>query len=117
VRIVISDKLVNRRANERSAVAFTARFYDDSTDTWSTTTPTTVKYRVDDLESGSALIDWTSATPGTSVTITATAASNAIQNDCNREERRQLTVKADDGLATQWQETKTWWVRNLSGQV
>jgi len=90
--------LGDRSATEASAAQFTAEFYDNA---WATTTPTSIRYRVDDVRSGAELAGWTAVTPATSVTITVTAAQNAIVDDVNNTERRLLTVQADNALASQ----------------
>jgi hypothetical protein len=58
-------------------------------------TPTSMRYRIDDLNQGSAILDWTSLTPATSVNVVITAAQNAIRNTMCVE-RRQIVVEAAD---------------------
>ena len=50
-----------------------------------------------------------------SASIAITATHNAIQDDGNVSERKQLTVAADYGLATQVTETAEWVVTNVHG--
>ncbi len=95
MRVHISDQLVARTAPEGSAVTFAASFY---TDAGVATTPTSVRYRVDDPETGRNLLAWTTASPGTSITATFPAASNT---QCRDSEMRELLVEIDHGLATQ----------------
>jgi hypothetical protein len=59
------------------------------------TTPTTMRYRLDDLNQGCAILDWTALTPATSVNVVITSAQNAIRNGLCVE-RRQLTFEASD---------------------
>lgn len=59
------------------------------------TTPTTMRYRIDDLSQGSAILDWTSLTPGTAVNVVITAAQNAIRNGLSSE-RRQIVFESSD---------------------
>lgn len=59
------------------------------------TTPTTMRYRIDDVDQGIAILDWTSLTPATSVNVVITSAQNAIRNDLCVE-RRQLVFEASD---------------------
>lgn len=59
------------------------------------TTPTTVRYRIDDLNQGTAVLDWTTVTPGTSMNIVVTSAQNALRN-CLSIERRQVVIEATD---------------------
>lgn len=117
MRITIKSPLVRNRINEKSAFNLTAKFWDDSTDAWSASTPTTIKYRVDSLDSGYPIIDWTSITAASSVTVPSSVAANTIQNDCKSRERRQITVKADDALSTQYQATYSYFIENLVGQT
>src|SRR5690348_16152709 len=93
----------NRIVNERSAFAFTARFRDK--DAEADVTPTTVQYRVDDIYSNVPIADWTTVTPGTTVTIAITADQNKIQDNSRRTEKKQITVAADYGLATAFVDT------------
>jgi hypothetical protein len=77
--------------------------------------PTTVHYRVDCLTSKKELITWTSVSAGENITINMTAAFNAIQVESNPWERKQLIVKADDGLSTQTIGQVRYKVKNLRG--
>lgn len=58
-------------------------------------TPTAMRYRIDDLNQGNAVLDWTTLTPATSVNVVITAAQNALRNGCGTE-RRQLVFEATD---------------------
>lgn len=115
--MTFTDFLFARQANEKSAFNVVTKFWNDATETWTASTPTTVKYRIDDPEQDCQIVDWTTATPGTSVTIPITTTANTIQNNCRQFEKRQLTVKADDALSSQYQETYCWTVKNLAGQT
>lgn len=116
MRITFQDRLSAGTTNEGSALTVVAKFWDDSTETWTAITPTTVKYRLDNAD-GSQITDWTTVSPASSVTISLTGAQNTIVSDCRDYETKQLTVKADDGLSTQFQSTFTYRVRNLVGQT
>lgn len=96
------------RINERSVMAIVARFRDRATD--ADVTPTNVRYRLDG-ECGE-ILGWTTATPGTSVTLTLTSAQTAIENDTRSIEPKVLSVAADYGLSTQFIETYRFEVRN-----
>lgn len=76
-------------------------------------TPTTVRYRLDCLTTSSTVLDWTSASPASSVSIAVTGAQNAIIDDANDYEVKQLVVQADAGLSTQQTQRKTWRVENI----
>lgn len=93
MRIAITDRLVSRRALEGSSVPFTARYYNDATDSWSAVTPTSVRWRVDNPSTGCEIVSWTSETPDTTNTITLTAAANELL-DCAEQEQRELVVEA-----------------------
>lgn len=62
-------------------------------------TPSTMRFRVQDLIQCVAVVDWTSLTPSTAVTVTVTAAQNALRNGMCRE-RRSLVVEATDADST-----------------
>jgi hypothetical protein len=57
--------------------------------------PSTLRYRIDDLNQGTAVLDWTSLTPATSVNVIITGAQNAMRNGLSLE-RRQIVVEATD---------------------
>lgn len=116
MRITLVDKLSARTVNEGSFLTAIAKFWDDSTETWTAQIPTTIHYRLDNIN-GSQITDWTSVSAAGSATITLTGTQNAIVDDCLEYETKQLTVMANRGLSTQYQDTFTYKVRNLSGQV
>ena len=75
-------------------------------------TPTTVRYRLDDLDSKQELIGWTSATPSTAIAITIPGAKNAMISNRKRE-RKVLTVQFDQGLDSEVNAEYIYWVKNL----
>lgn len=95
--------------------SFTATAYFRTRSTKAAATPTTVHYRVDDLNTGKILTDWTTLTTGTSVSVPITSVHNEIQNDSSAFETRRLTVQADQGLSTQANGSTTWKVQNIIG--
>jgi hypothetical protein len=111
MRISFTDRLTRRQTNEGTAFVVTAYFWDDSTETWTASTPTTIRYRIDS-PSGQEIVAWTTGTPATSLSITCSATANAILNDCSQLERKILTVQCDAGLATQYADTYAWDVKN-----
>lgn len=111
----ITFTLTKDRWKERSQVPVTVRFRDRALA--DEVTPTNVKYRLDCLSTGAQLLDWTSVTPGETVSITVTPTQNAIQISRNLQERKQLMVAADYGLATQFVESIDWEITNLQGLV
>jgi hypothetical protein len=97
-----------RKVNERSVMTIVARFRDRSAGT--DVTPTNVRYRLDG-ECGE-ILGWTTATPGTTATITLTPAQTAVLNGSRNIETKTLSVAADYGLATQFVESMDFQVRN-----
>ena len=113
MRVILTDRLVARTANDGQAIAFAAKVYTDTAEPWTLVVPTTLRYRIDDLDTGCNVLDWTTVTPASTATITITAAQNTISN-C-RNARRQIVVEADHGLATNCITTREYTIRNLSG--
>lgn len=117
MRITFRANTARNQVNESSALTITAKVWDDSTETWTAQVPTTLKYRIDCLDSGAQILNWTSITAASSTALSITGAQNVIQNDCHEFERKQVTLMANSGLSTQYQDSFTWSVRNLSGQT
>lgn len=119
MRVTLTSKLVGSRVNEASAFTLVASFFDDSTDTWSASSPTTAHYRIDRISSNpgcsSEVADWTTLTPATSISIPITSTHNAIANEGAPYERRMVTVKANAGLSTQYEACYLYTVQNLAG--
>jgi hypothetical protein len=59
------------------------------------TIPTSMRWRLDDLSQGTAIVDWTSLTPATSVNVVISSSQNAIRNGMCVE-RRQFVAEAAD---------------------
>lgn len=97
------------------ATTFTATSYYRTRSTQAAATPTTIHYQVSCLTTKTVLQDWTSISPATNNDISITSTMNAIQQDVNKRERKQIIVKADDGLSTQAIGKATWIVENLYG--
>lgn len=82
--------MANDQFNEGSTVKATVSFFDE-TDT--PVTPTSARYRVDDLASGTPIVPATSMSGlSTTATVTISAAQNAILSDVQAKETRILTV-------------------------
>lgn len=79
--------------NEGRALRFTVSFEQDG----AAFIPDTVRYRVDDEQSGSSVVDWTDVTPADSIVIVLSGDDNQLVSESNRRERRTLTVEADAG--------------------
>lgn len=63
--------------------------------------PTTIRWRLDCKTTGLELVDWTTVTPASVVSITIPASANEIQNSANTQETKLLTFQADAGTDTQ----------------
>ena len=74
---------------------------------------TNIKYRLDNLQTGTQVLDWTDVTPAVSVSIAITSAQNAILNNSNRIEKMQLTVAADRGETNATYGKVTWNIENV----
>jgi hypothetical protein len=105
-------KLPNPSYKERSSFTVTAYFRDSSD---AAEAPTTVHYRIDDISRRNRITDWTSVTPGVSVSITVTATENKVYNHNASRQRRQITVAADKGLDGETRDTAEWFVENIEG--
>lgn len=109
-QIVFSSR--RDRISEGSGITVTARFLDAG----AATTPTNVKYRLDNLDSGITGADWTTVATGQ----TASIAIAGSTNECRTQlpiEQWQLTVAADYGLSSQYTETFIYEVRNTHLRV
>lgn len=103
------------RPQVREGSAFTATAYCRDRATAAASVPTNLYYRVDCLTTGKELAGWTSVSAASSASISITATHNAIQDQSNAYETKQLTVSADHGLSTQVRETAVWTVSNIRG--
>lgn len=96
---------------ESSRHVVTAYFRDRATAAAST--PTNVRYRLENLTTGEMIVDWTAASAASSVDITITPTQNALRDQCHREETMELSVAADYGLSTQYIESTTYTIENV----
>lgn len=84
----------NVKRNEASTVLIPLTHLDEDNATF---TPSTLKYRIDDLTNNRQVLDWTTvSTPSTTNTLTITSTQNALYNRSKPRELRQLTVYAQD---------------------
>ena len=111
MRITLTDRLVARSTPEGAATAFAVKVYDDSTEPWVLTVPTSLRYRIDDPEYNCTILDWTTLTPDDDSTITVTGAQNSITG-CSPRQRRRLTVEANHGLSSVAVANREWFVVN-----
>ena len=100
-------------ALEETSFTLTVFFRTRATKTAST--PTTIRYRIDDLRSDREIRDWTSVSVAPNVSIVISATDNEIKDDSALFERRQIIVQADQGLSTQVNGKAIWKVKNLLG--
>lgn len=115
MRIVLQSKLSRGEVHEGSAFTLTAKFYDDSSDPWTLSAPSAIRYKINDLSSGNTVADWTAVAPASSVSISITAAQNAVVNPSLQSEQHEIVVQANDGLSTQYAESFRWHVLNATG--
>ena len=103
---------MSRTHNELSQVIVTVRPLDSNGDA---TTPTTARYRVDDCRTRKELVDWTSLTPSTQMTIVIPGSANAIINSDRRTpEVKTVTVELDKDLTTQLFAEYTYRIQDLN---
>ena len=76
-------------------------------------TPTTARYRLDDLASSTEMIAWTDLTVGETMTILVPATANAIIDSARATEERVVTVQTDYGTSVQTSAEKIYRVYNL----
>lgn len=107
----VAIQIPRPRVNEGSSFVATAFFREDGDES----TPTNVYYAIHNLTTGETVQDWASVSAAANVSISVTAAHNAISSQCNRAEKRQLTVDADHALATQVRESVVYEVENVRG--
>lgn len=101
------------RVKEASQHVITAKFKDRSTA--ALVVPTSIRYRIDDLNTGVAVLDWTSVSAASAITLTITSTQNALRDQCAAREVRELTVAADYGLATQFVDAVRFTLENVRG--
>ena len=109
----IAFQLAKTRVKEGSA--FPVPVYLRLRSTSAAAIPTTIHWRIDCLTTGRTVADWTSVSAASDFTIAVTGTHNAILNDCNSQETKQITVETDKGLATQYRESVAYTVENLYG--
>jgi hypothetical protein len=114
MRITITDSLVSRTAQDGQAVPFTVKTWDDSTEPWALLAPTTLRYRVDNPDTGDEILAWTSGSASSSQTLTIAGADNTPAG-CDTRYRRQITVQVNAGLSTVAVATRDYWIRDLAG--
>jgi hypothetical protein len=115
MRLTFQSNLAANKVNEKSSFDLTVKFWDDSADTWAALTPTSLRYRIDDVQRGTEQLAWTNLTAAASNTISVPASANAILNGMNKRETKVLTVQANNGLTNQYAGTFYYTVENVLG--
>jgi len=110
----IEIHLPNTIVNEETTFTVTAYFRTRASKAAST--PTTIHYKIDDLQSRQTITDWTAvSTPAGNNDIVITSTENEIIDGAHLYEKKQILIKIDSGLSTQVIAAKTWRVNNLEG--
>ena len=82
-------------------------------------TPSTLRYRIVDIDNLRTVLDWVILTASSSVTFTVPASANAIYLDVRgkkrKTERRVLVMQADADTDDQFNSEIEYAVRNLKG--
>lgn len=121
---IVFDPAAPKSVNEGSAITFSVTFYTAGV----ATAPTTVRYRVDDVYSEKNVVDWTTVTAGATVSIAIAASLNTIIAEDTTSiywyrpkpphrnvERKVLTVEADNGTSTAFNDVAFYDVVNRLG--
>jgi len=94
---------------------FTLTVFFRTRSTATASTPTTIRYRIDDLRSRREIRDWTSVSAAPNADIVISASDNEIIDDAARFETKQIIVQADNGLSTQVNGKAIYKIKNLTG--
>lgn len=98
--------------NEKSTAWLTVNSFDKD---GVAEAPSTMTYRIDDVDSGTEILADTALTPATSVTIQLTPADNTLVDAARKQERHRVTVHTEFGVDDEHNEHFTYTVRNLEG--
>lgn len=98
--------------NEGQSFTATFKFFDSD---WVASSPTTLRYRIDDLTNGTTVRDWTTVTPAAVVDIEVTPSDNDIVDTGHERERKQMVIQTNYGTDTQSVQTIDWFVDNVQG--
>lgn len=109
----VEIQLPKTRVKEGDNFTLTANFRTRSTKAAST--PSTIRYRVDCIKTRRTVVDWTSVSAASAVSIAIPSTVNKIKDDSNTKEHKQIIVQADAGLSTQATGRAVWIVENLFG--
>ena len=113
MRITFRDNLPAHTVDEAGSFTVVAKFWDDTDpDNWATSTPSTVRWRIDDPDTGITVTEWTTATASSSATITVNGNGTTLNDQSKDRERRVLTVQANNGLSNAYVASHQYYVRN-----
>lgn len=101
-----------RRTREKQQVYIEARFLDRFDRPF---TPTTVRYRVEDLNSDTELKPWTALSPAAVIEFPIDASINRILRDDSDYEVKVVTIQSDYGTEVQLSQELEYKVTNLRG--
>ena len=98
---------------EQSAITVTVATEDENQDAL---TPVTMSWKLRCITTDQDVNDWTAVTdPLAKQTIVVSGALNAIRDDSNAYEDKQVLIRLDNGLDTQEHAALLYRVRNLGG--
>ena len=106
------DPAAPKSYDEGSYASVTANFYDSA---GTAAAPTSIRYRVEDVETEKGVLGWTTATAAATVVLSVNASYNVMQDESNRRERKQLTVEANQGTSTAMSATTYYDIINRLG--
>ena len=102
-----------QKVNEKTSFRVTTTFLDDNN---AVATPSSARYRIDCLTNKQQILDWTAiGSLSTQVTINITSDQNAIINDANSEERKELVVESTNASGQASISNVRWDAVNLQG--
>ncbi len=97
--------------NEDTAGNIQVSLYDSSS---ALTVPSTLEYRIDDWETDASVKAATTLTPASVFLVPLNPADNAIIDSELALEKKIVTITADKGMSTEYNEQIEYFVRNLS---
>lgn len=104
-----------RTVNERSPLYMTVAFTDENGDPL---VPSSVEWRLDDLELETTIVDWTNLpAPSSTMSVVIGATKNTIVDEDNVREERMFGVRVDNGLDTEAHAEYKYHVINLRGPL
>jgi hypothetical protein len=101
--------------NEGTACVVTAGFYGAAPPCTpgAPFTPTSLSYRIDDINSGAPIVALTTLTPAETVSIQVTGAQNSLLSDMRYVEDHQLTIEVTDSYGNTANAAIRWLVKRI----